>query len=477
MSMQSVCSMSILVRTIRHASLPVQTKGTRPALWSYCHKQNYSRYSANTIMAKNEVFRFKDYNIIGFDLDNTLLRYNLPEMAQLEYETLANYLISNGYSSKYLSKPITDDMDYLQRGLFLDTERGNTLQMAADGVIVKAAHGTKFLTEKEIIDIYGKKKKWSALNQFIKDPLSTWNGPMSNQIRALLDYFDMPASLVFARAVDTIDESGKPPKKYTVWDDLLAALVHMYSRENYANDKSKYFAEMKRNPSKYILKTSQKTIAWIEEMRKDKAIFLLSGSNSDFANLTATEAFGSNWQELFDVVVCFSKKPGFFTLNRPFHRVINHEEVGEVSANELKLGEVYTQGNWNGLEQFLCEKKNFVIPRSLYIGDNFIQDIYTPSQHTNCDTVTIAEEMLGEGMIATDLSHEYKNVIVSGSWGSYFGTLNQPSIWTTIAQKHSRICAPSLDFLADKSITEEYECFSDTAPVTGFFPAPPKSLY
>ncbi len=50
-----------------------------------------------------------DYDCIGFDLDHTLCRYNVGNLARLVYELLADYLVSKkGYDSaiknhRYLS--------------------------------------------------------------------------------------------------------------------------------------------------------------------------------------------------------------------------------------------------------------------------------------------------------------------------------------------------------------------------------------
>lgn len=186
-------------------------------------------------MTGTDTFRISDYDVIGFDLDNTLLRYKVSAMVQLEYDCLAQYLVNvKGYSPKHLLKPLKDDLDFLQKGLILDLARGNVLKLSATGFIRKAAHGTRFMEDDEIRAVYGEERKWDLLVDYMDDMLLTWNGPLATSMRSLLDYFDMPASLVFARCVDTYDEEkGRGSGDYGHWKDILEGIHSLYSPEHF----------------------------------------------------------------------------------------------------------------------------------------------------------------------------------------------------------------------------------------------------
>ena len=82
--------------------------------------QNFIRYFS---VMSSSGFRITDYDCVGFDLDNTLLRYKVGNMMRMEYEVLAEYLVEKGYSKKHLMQPI--DVDFLQKGLILDFHRGD----------------------------------------------------------------------------------------------------------------------------------------------------------------------------------------------------------------------------------------------------------------------------------------------------------------------------------------------------------------
>lgn len=440
---------------------------------------SYSRFSANTILTGSDVLKISDYDCVGFDLDNTLLRYNLSETVALEYEVLSQFLIEHkGYSPEYLSRPMQANIDFLQKGLIIDFARGNILKIAYDGYILKAAHGTKPLTDEQISTIYGKERTWSATNGFCKDLLAAWYTNLSLEMRTLLDYFDMPASLVFARIIDTLDAAtDKPIEKYNVWPDILDGLGEIFTREHFENDRSQYFARLKRDPQRYVRKTDECVKTWLTELKKHKAVFLLTGSHIDYANLTATHALGANWRDFFDIVVCFAKKPGFFTAHRPFKQLDGMDETAiTLKREELKLGGIYSQGNWKDIMYCLEQKTHNPNPKVLYIGDNLIQDVYAPNAYCHSDAVSIVEEMLAEGMQDTDEGHVDGAILTSPIWGSYFAINDEPSIWLDLIRKHSKLCIPTVNSLATKPLDYPFKRFSQKMCINGFHPNRPKTL-
>lgn len=145
---------------------------------------NYS--SASRILTqKMNKFKISDYNCVGFDLDNTLLRYNIPNMMTLEYNVLAKFLVDKkGYSANFLYRDV--DLDFMQKGLILDFAHGNILRMGRGATIIRATHGTKLMSNEEIISTYGAERKWEPTSIFHSDFLVAWNGPLAEKFRTLL---------------------------------------------------------------------------------------------------------------------------------------------------------------------------------------------------------------------------------------------------------------------------------------------------
>lgn len=420
----------------------------------------FSATSPQKEVEKKVAFNFNNYDCIGFDLDNTLARYKIGNMLEMEYKIVCNYLIKEkNLPTDMLLKPI--DPNFLIKGLIVDDENGNLIRIAPDGRILQATHGTRWLTEKEILEYYPT-RHWKATDLFIEDPLQTWNGPYSEKMRTLLDYFDIVVGLAFARSVDTIDKYNGPKKEYNIWPTLFNALMYMFNREHFEQDLGEYFPEMKKNPHQYYYKCSENVEKWLRELKKrGKQLFLITGAHADFANHTATYTIGKNWKEYFDIVITYAKKPGFFIQERDFIGLNDKfQETDPIATKDLHRGGMYTYGNWIGLRDFLTQLSNKTDPKFLYIGDNLIQDIYVPHVHTECDTVNVCEELEAESSFGfTNQEHPDKHVLSSTLWGSYFHCKDTGNItvWYNLMRRHSLICVPSLEYIAKYPVDYQFE--------------------
>nr|CAH7722987.1 unnamed protein product [Callosobruchus chinensis] len=405
------------------------------------------------------MFKFSAYDCIGFDLDNTLARYKVGNMIEMEYRIITNFLVKHrGYSEKYLFQPF--DHNFIIRGLIVDDENGNLIRIAPDGTIIQATHGTKFLSDEEIKQFYPN-KHWAATDIFTDDPLQTWNGPYSEKMRTLLDYFDIVVSLAYARAIDSIDHCQQQRKEYGIWPDFLDSLVYMFNRDHFQKNYGEYFPELKKNPEKYYYKCSESLLQWLASLKHSgKHLFLITGSHVDSASYTASNTIGPNWQNFFDIVVCYAKKPGFFTQKRDFIGWNGIEETGPVALNELKKGGIYTHGNWSDLREFMKGLSNAEDPKVLYVGDNLVQDIYTPNVHSKCDTVAVCEELEAEKTIGFEEKwHPDEQFLCSTIWGSYFHckNVNVCTNWFHMMKQHSKLCIPSLEFVSNFPIDHQFD--------------------
>ncbi|XP_056638210.1 5'-nucleotidase domain-containing protein 1 [Diorhabda sublineata] len=422
------------------------------------HNRTFCYNSVKKELNNKPAFSINDYDCIGFDLDNTLARYKIGNMLEMEYKIVSNYLVTQkNYPTEDLLKPI--DPNFFIKGLIIDDENGNIIRIGPDGTILQATHGTRWLSKEEILHYYPT-LHWHATDLFVENPLQTWNGPYSEKMRTLLDYFDIVISLVFARAVDSIDKLYGRRKVYNIWPDLLNALMYMFNREHYETDTGEYFPEMKKNPDHYYYSCTPNLINWLQELRNTgKKLYLITGAHADFANHTATSTLGPNWRDYFDIVVSYAKKPGFFILERDFIGLDeSFKETGPVT--NLQKGAIYTHGNWKGLKDFLINSSNISNPKFVYIGDNLVQDIYTPNVHSHCDTVSVCEELEAENTYDYLGQHPDKYFLSSTLWGSYFQCKysQERTIWYTIMKNNSKICVPSIEYLAKYPLDHQFQC-------------------
>lgn len=425
-------------------------------------------------------FCFDDYDCIGFDLDNTICHFNVPELMKLEYELLAHALVKKGYDPKHLLKPFETAADFILKGLTVDFERGNIVRLGSDGTIVKACHGTKLLTEDNIIKYYGPEKKWDCGISYAENPLIAWNTPLETKIRSCLDYFDSPSVYCFANCIDAVDSVYGPQTKYNVWPDILDCLVKMFTRENFANGEGGFFNQLKENIPKYYKKCDESVIEWLKLLKKKKTLFLITGSNVDFASFTATNSMGENWKDLFDAVIFYARKPGFFIDDRKFLGIEDLHETGPVTIEFANKPNLYSQGNWKEFHDLLSTLSQKNNPKFMYIGDNLIQDVYAPSKHQKFDTVALAEEVT----VTEETDYEkdpYAATLSSKMWGSFFNInvdngKRVPSIWMKMIKDYAKICIPSLSAVASNPIEQRYNTFSEDDDLSGFYPNVPASM-
>lgn len=397
------------------------------------------------------MFNLNDYDCVGFDLDNTVCEYKEQELVQLVYDILAQYLVDVKQYNSEIVQPL--DIDFLRKGLTLDIEQGNILDLAFDGTILKATHGTKSLTDSEIESIYGKKKEWRLAAHHCQNFLATWNGELSEKIRSCMDYFDMAVPLLFARAVDSVDKRSKPQQKYMVWPDMLAGLNYMFNKEHFLSDKGEYYPALKHNPQKYIKKCSTELIEWLKNIKNSgKITFLITGSNIPYGSFIAETALGKDWKQYFDVIIFYARKPGFFVQQRPFYSADDENEL--LQESDLKCPGSYSEGNWTNLMKVFVKSTGKDSPKCLYIGDNLVQDIYAPTLFKDCDTVAIVKELTAE------CGHEDK-LFVSEKWGSFFYSKDEQkyTVWGQIIRDYSKICVPHLEWFVDKPIDKPFPEF------------------
>lgn len=90
---------------------------------------------------------------------------------QQQYGILAEFLVERmGYDPR-LKRPIGSDMEFLQKGLVLDVERGNFLKVSASGRVLRASHGTRQLSGEEVTRQYGPTRTNDWLRRLAANPL------------------------------------------------------------------------------------------------------------------------------------------------------------------------------------------------------------------------------------------------------------------------------------------------------------------
>ena len=120
----------------------------------------------------------------------------------------------------------------------------------------------------------------------------------------------------------------------------------------------------------------------------NKSLFLCTNSGFQYVNKTLSYILkipytytGSHWKDIFDLSICLSSKPDFYTSQRPF-RKWNFETDSPMSSpvKTFDKGGIYINGSVHTLKKVTGWEGREV----LYIGDNL-----------NADLIQVSDKKIG----------------------------------------------------------------------------------
>ncbi|XP_021103468.1 5'-nucleotidase domain-containing protein 1 isoform X4 [Heterocephalus glaber] len=329
-------------------------------------------------------------DVVGFDLDHTLCRYNLPESAPLIYNSFARFLVKEKGYDKELLTVTPEDWDFCCKGLALDLEDGTFIKLAENGTVLRASHGTKMMTPDMLAEAYGK-KEWKY---FVSD-----TGMPSHPGKYYFydNYFDLPGALLCARVADSLTKNSGQ-KTFDFWKDIVAGIQHNFKMSAFKENCGLYFPEIKRDPGKYLHSCPESVRNWLQQLKSaGKILLLITSSHSDYCKLLCEYTLGDDFADLFDIVITNALKPGFFSHSpsqRPFYTLKDDEE--QESLPSLDKPGWYSQGNSAHLYELLKKMTSKPKPKVVYFGDSMHSDIFPASHYSHWETVLILEELRGE---------------------------------------------------------------------------------
>lgn len=140
----------------------------------------------------SRTLNLRSIGAIGYDMDYTLIHYNVAAWEGRAYD----YCMANLGAQGFPVQGLGFDPDLVIRGLVIDKLNGNLVKADRFGYIKRAMHGTAMLSPRALSDIYGRElvdlrdvHRWDFLNTL----------------------FSVSEAVAFMQMVDRLDQNAVPP--------------------------------------------------------------------------------------------------------------------------------------------------------------------------------------------------------------------------------------------------------------------------
>ena len=342
---------------------------------------------------------FHDVDVIGFDIDFTLLLYNKKNMTKLIYDSLCEFLIKHkNYPDKIHYSENKDFVDAIScKNIVIDFKRGNALKLRKDKSIIKCYHGKKEFTKDAIYKIYNN----GAFPEFKISIVYTRDYYLN------IDSFQPQNLALFLVCVDLFDKG-----ELTIIKEYEDIIKHILDGMNYNyciksfEDFSTfgyYFPEIYKHPELYLY-TKYNCEELLDKLRKKgKKIFFATNSNYSYSHYILEKVMGNNYHNYFDLCFYKSCKPGFFQDPKESNsKCYFYNDQSEISCTEMtddiytKISEgnkILTGGSYVLVEHYfqkMLKKQNL---KCVFVGDNMIGDCEVPSKLPNWDSIFIYDDI------------------------------------------------------------------------------------
>ena len=321
----------------------------------------------------NRTLNLRSIRAIGYDMDYTLVHYNVEEWERRAYDHVRAKFLARGWPVAEL----TFDPALIIRGLVLDVDSGNVVKANRFGFIKRATHGTRALDYDELRATYARtvvdlaEPRWVFLNTL----------------------FSLSEGCMYAQLVDRLDAGALPgPMGYRELYDRVRS--HMDA----AHVEGELKAEVVAHPDRYVLQDPETALTLLDQKTAGKRLMLITNSDWPYTEAMMSHAIGGflpagmRWQELFEIVVVGARKPDFFTSQAPFLEVATPEGLLRPTFGALREGAAYYGGSATRLERALGVSGDEI----LYVGDHMFGDVHVTKRILHWRTALIVRELEAE---------------------------------------------------------------------------------
>lgn len=317
----------------------------------------------------NRTLNLHSIRAIGYDMDYTLIHYNMEVWERHAYGYLKEGLLARGW-------PVEDlefDPGRVRRGLIIDRLLGNVVKANRFGFIKRAQHGNRFLSFEEQKEIY------SRVGVDLRE--SRW--------RFLNTLFSISEGCMYSQLVELCDRGLLGAVGYREIHDVIRNTL------DEAHGEGRLKGEIIEAPERYVELDEQVPLSLLEQKEAGKQLVLITNSEWSYAEPMLSFAFdrflpgNMTWRNLFDLAIVGARKPSFFLEQAPAFQVVSDDGLLRESSGPLQLGKIYVGGNARLVEQAL----NLPGDEILYVGDHLFVDVNISKNVARWRTALILREL------------------------------------------------------------------------------------
>lgn len=324
----------------------------------------------------NRTLNLRSISAIGYDMDYTLVHYNVTAWEGRAYD----YGMANLQIMGFPVDDLVFDPDLVIRGLIMDKERGNLVKADRFGYVKRAMHGTKMLSTRDVSEIYGrelidlrKESRWEFLNTL----------------------FSVSEAVMYMQMVDKLDNGEVPVKLGPIdYKGLFKAVSKALFR---AHVEGQLKSEIMAEPERFVEPDPELPLALLDQKEAGKKLLLITNSDYHYTNKMMHHAFDRflpndmGWRDLFDIVIVSARKPEFFQVSQPMYEVVTSDGLMR-PCFKARSGGLYSGGSAQMIETSLGIHGGEI----LYVGDHIFTDVSQSKVYLRWRTALICRELEDE---------------------------------------------------------------------------------
>ncbi|KAL4274006.1 hypothetical protein GQ457_13G023160 [Hibiscus cannabinus] len=357
-----------------------------------------ARFSSRGIFC-SRTLNLRSISAIGYDMDYTLIHYNVMAWEGRAYD----YCMENLKNMGFPVEGLAFDPDLVIRGLVIDKQRGNLVKADRFGYVKRAMHGTKMLSTQDVSEIYGrelvdlrKESQWEFLNTL----------------------FSVSEAVAYMQMVDRLDDGVIPADLAPLdYKGLYKAVGKALFR---AHVEGQLKSEIMSKPELFVELDPELPLALLDQKEAGKKLLLITNSDYQYTDKMMRHSFNRflpndmGWRDLFEIVIVSARKPEFFQMSHPLYEVVTGEGLMR-PCFKARTGCLYSGGSAQMVENSL----NIHGDEILYVGDHIYTDVSQSKVHLRWRTALICRE----------LEEEYNALILSrGHRANVIELINQKEV-------------------------------------------------